>query len=121
MRWLSERNATNLGLMKNTGAECQQWGLSTIPKRIFESPDVPCIEFDSTVFILAEAFKKLSYQVIYSIQRVLYTTEISGVLVLRQCTSIMNTGFINTQIFHKRNYMSGQKGLNLQVLYLRTI
>lgn len=57
MRWLSECNATNLGLMKNTGAECQQRGLSSIPKRIFESPDVPCIEFDSTVFIPTGALK----------------------------------------------------------------
>lgn len=56
-RWLSGCNATNLGLMKNTGAECQQRGLSTIPKRIFESPDVPCIEFDSTLFIPAGLLK----------------------------------------------------------------
>lgn len=57
MRWLSECNATNLGLMRNTGAVCQQRGLSTIPKRISESTDVPFIEFDSTVFIPKGAFK----------------------------------------------------------------
>lgn len=81
MRWLSACNATNLGLMKNTGAACQQWGLSTIPKRISESPDVPCIEFDSAVLIPAGLFKTMSYQVIYSTQRVLYTTEMFRVIV----------------------------------------
>lgn len=38
MRWLSACNATNLGLMKNTGAVCQRRGLSTVPKRISENP-----------------------------------------------------------------------------------
>lgn len=70
MRWLSECNAPNLGLMKNTGAACQQWGLSTIPKRISESPDVPCIEFDSTVLSLQGLLKGLIW--LYIVYREFY-------------------------------------------------
>lgn len=58
MRWLSVCNATNLGLMKNTGATCQRWGLSTIPKRISESPDVSDIEFVSAVLIPTGLLKR---------------------------------------------------------------
>lgn len=57
MRWLSECNATNLGLMKNTGAERQRWRLSAISKRIFERPDVPPPN------LIAGGFKRTSYQV----------------------------------------------------------
>lgn len=59
MRWLSECNATNLGLMKNTGAEWQQRRLSAISKRIFERPDVVCNEFNSTAFVPKEHLMRL--------------------------------------------------------------
>lgn len=75
MRWLSACNATNLGLMKNTGAVCQQWELSAIPKRISESPDVPCVEFDSAVLSLQGLLKRCLIS-LYIVYRVLYTTEI---------------------------------------------
>lgn len=70
MRWFSECNATHLGVMSNTEDVCQRWGLSPVPKRIFESPDVPCHEFDSTLFTPTGAFKMATYQVMYHIQKV---------------------------------------------------
>lgn len=46
MGWLSGCNATNLGLMKSTGADHQRGGLLAISKRIFRRPDVLCNEID---------------------------------------------------------------------------
>lgn len=59
MRWLFACNATNMGLMRSTGAAWRRWRLPTITKWISENPDVLCIESDSAVGLLERCFIEL--------------------------------------------------------------
>lgn len=80
MRWLSACNATNLGLMRNTGAAWRRRRLPTITKRISENPDVLCIQSDSAEGLLERCLIELC-----ALHRDLYPPKIFFELLYQCC------------------------------------
>lgn len=80
MRWLSACNATNLGLMRNTGAAWRRRRLPTITKRISENPDVLCIQSDSAEGLLERCLIELC-----EVHRDLYPAKIFFELLYQCC------------------------------------